>query len=186
RFGRAACEGLLQGQILPVIKHIPGHGRATVDSHDALPHVDTPRAELTRTDFAPFRALHEMPWAMTAHVVYEAIDPDMPATLSPRVVADVIRGEIGFDGVLVSDDLSMGALKGSLSERAESAMAAGCDVALHCNGKIDEMIEVAKASTSLTDAARRRLAAGNARRTPVVPFDRTGAVERLRKLMAAV
>lgn len=185
RFGRAACEGLLQGQILPVIKHIPGHGRAAVDSHNALPRVTTPRAELTRTDFAPFRALRDMPWAMTAHVVYEQIDPDLPATLSPRVVTEIIRGEIGFDGVLVSDDLSMGALAGSLAARTEAALTAGCDIALHCNGKMEEMAEVAKAARPLSDAALRRLADGTAMLAARVPFDRAAAEVRFTQLMAA-
>src|SRR5260221_8666174 len=137
--GRAVCEGLLAGGILPVVKHIPGHGRATVDSHLACPVVAAARDELTAHDFAPFRALNDMNWAMTAHIVYTAIDAVRPATLSPVVIAEVIRGAIGFDGVLVSDDLSMQALGGGLGERASGALAAGCDVVLHCNGRLDEM-----------------------------------------------
>jgi beta-N-acetylhexosaminidase len=168
-----------------VIKHIPGHGRATIDSHHALPRVSTSRDELERTDFAPFRDLRDMPWAMTAHVVYEAIDADLPATLSPRVVADVIRGFIGFDGLLVSDDLSMNALSGSLGARTGAALAAGCDVALHCNGTMDEMVQVAKAALPMTDAALRRLAAGNAKLSAPAPFDRAHAEARLAQLMAA-
>ncbi len=185
RLARAACDGLLQGQILPVIKHIPGHGRATVDSHRTLPRVAASLAELEQTDFAPFRALHDMPWAMTAHVVYEAIDPDRPATLSPRVIADVIRGSIGFAGVLISDDLSMGALSGGLAGRTEAALAAGCDLVLHCNGDMGEMSDVARAAHPLTEAAQRRLAAGEARRAPPKPFDRRAAEARFAGLMAA-
>ena len=120
RLGRAVCDGLLEGGVLPVLKHIPGHGRARVDSHYACPVVETGADELSRTDFAPFRALAAMPWAMTAHIVYRAIDPAAPATLSRRVIGEIIRGEIGFDGVLVSDDLSMRALGGG-ARRAGAA-----------------------------------------------------------------
>jgi beta-N-acetylhexosaminidase len=162
--GRAAAEGLLAGGVLPVIKHIPGHGRATVDSHFACPVVDLPRGELDVSDFAPFRSLRDMPWAMTAHVVYSAIDRVRPATLSPTAIGNVIRGAIGFDGVLVSDDLSMQALGGTLAERARGALAAGCDLALHCNGKLDEMREVAGAVRPLNAAAARRVAGAEARR----------------------
>lgn len=171
--GRAVCEGLLAGGVLPVIKHIPGHGRGTVDSHLACPVVDTPRSELDTTDFAPFRALNAMPWAMTAHIVYTALDPQFPATLSTRVIDGVIRRAIGFDGVLVSDDLSMQALGGSLGERAAGALAAGCDLVLHCNGKLDEMREVAAATRLLDPEAQRRLAQGEARReTSREPIER--------------
>lgn len=173
RLGRAACDGLLQGHITPVIKHIPGHGRAGVDSHRALPRVAAPRDLLERTDFAPFRALRDMPWAMTAHVVYEGIDPELPATLSPRVIGEAIRGSIGFDGVLISDDLSMGALSGSFAARTAAALAAGCDLVLHCNGDAAEMREVAGAARPLSEAARRRLAA--ARLPAPTPFDRAAA-----------
>src|SRR5437762_1142080 len=135
---RSVCEGALAGGVLPIIKHIPGHGRALVDSHRALPRVAAGRALLTASDFAPFRALSTMPWAMTAHIVYEAIDPVEPATFSRHVIDDIIRGEIGFDGVLVSDDISMGALAGGLGERTRRALAAGCDLALHCSGVLSE------------------------------------------------
>jgi beta-N-acetylhexosaminidase len=155
--GRATCEGLLAAGVEPVIKHIPGHGRALVDSHLELPRVEAPLAELRRTDFVPFRHLADMRWGMTSHVVYTAIDPERPATQSPKVIAEIIRGEIGFDGVLVTDDLSMQALRGGLGERAGRALAAGCDIALHCNGRLDEMREVAAAAGPLSSAARRRL-----------------------------
>ncbi len=165
--GRAACDGLLDEGILPIIKHIPGHGRALVDSHLALPVVETSREELETSDFAPFRALRDAPWAMTAHVVYKAIDPRAPATLSPKVIGEIIRGTIGFGGVLVSDDLSMKALGGRFDERATLALEAGCDVVLHCNGMLEEMQAVAKAARPLTGIAQERLARANRmRRTP--------------------
>jgi beta-N-acetylhexosaminidase len=156
--GGVFCDGLLEAGVLPVIKHIPGHGRARVDSHLALPVVDVHRGILEAVDFAPFRALHDMPWAMTAHVVYRAFDAARPATTSAKIVSEVIRGTIGFDGVLISDDLSMEALDGSFQERAADALAAGCDLVLHCNGKMAEMAQVADGCRPLDDAAVRRLA----------------------------
>jgi beta-N-acetylhexosaminidase len=177
RLGRAVCEGLLEGGVLPVIKHIPGHGRARVDSHDACPVVETGRDELRRTDFAPFRALSGMPWAMTAHIVYMTIDPTAPATLSRRVISEVIRGEIGFDGVLVSDDLSMRALGGRIGERAQRALTAGCDLVLHCNGNAREMEEVATAAGPISAETSTRLAPAEAQRRGSVTaeFDRQQA-----------
>ena len=163
---RAAAEGLMSGGVLPVLKHIPGHGRARADSHESLPIVETSRDELEATDFAPFRALAELPLGMTAHVVYTAIDPDRPATTSPAVIAEVIRGHLGFDGALMSDDLSMGALAGSLASRTEASFAAGCDLALHCNGRLDEMAEVASRTPVLEGEATRRCAAALARLAP--------------------
>src|SRR3546814_7473156 len=136
---------MLAAGVMPIVKHIPGHGRARVDSHKELPVVDAAAAELEATDFRPFKALADAPWAMTAHVVYAALDAERPATTSPRVIEEVIRGQIGFDGVLLSDDLTMEALKGSLGERAGAALAAGCDVALHCNGKPEEREQVGAA-----------------------------------------
>lgn len=174
--GRAACEGLLEGGVLPVIKHIPGHGRALADSHLALPEVATPLAELGASDFAPFLALADMPWAMTAHVLYTALDAQRPATLSPVVVREVIRGAIGFDGLLLTDDLSMRALSGDFGERTRLAMAAGCDVALHCNGDMDEMIAIAAATPHLSDAALTRLARGRAMLAGEAPFDTAAAL----------
>jgi len=132
--GRAAAEGLIAGGVLPVIKHMPGHGRAGVDSHLNLPVVETAYDELDAVDFAPFRVLSDMPMAMTAHVVYTAIDPKRPSTTSRKAVREVMRGAIGFDGLIMTDDLSMKALKGSIAERTRRALAAGCDVILHCNG----------------------------------------------------
>jgi len=158
--GRAAAEGLMAEGVMPVIKHIPGHGRATVDSHDALPRVAVSRDTLERTDFVPFRLLADLPWAMTAHVLYEAVDPDAALTVSARGVSEVVRGHIGFDGLLLSDDLSMQALGGTLGERAARALAAGCDIALHCNGRRDEMVEVAGHTGPMSRDAVRRFEAG--------------------------
>ncbi|MDA5193316.1 beta-N-acetylhexosaminidase [Govanella unica] len=135
---RAAAEGLMAGGVLPVAKHIPGHGRAESDSHHELPVVTASLDELRRTDFRPFAELNRLPIAMTAHITYTAIDPDRPATLSPRVINDIIRGEIGFRGVLVSDDLTMKALKGALPDLALETMAAGCDLALLCNASFED------------------------------------------------
>jgi beta-N-acetylhexosaminidase len=183
--GRAVCEGMLAGGVLPVIKHIPGHGRATVDSHHALPRVDASRAMLAASDFAPFRALADMPWAMTAHIVYAAIDARAAATLSRVVIEQVIRTEIGFDGVLVSDDLSMRALGGSFADRAAGALAAGCDVLLHCNGDMTEMTEIAGIAGRLTPTARRRIdRAETARRGAARPIDRGTLAARFDALMA--
>ena len=183
--GRAFCEGLLAGGVLPVIKHIPGHGRATIDSHHALPVVDASRRELEEQDFAPFRQLSDMPWAMTAHVVYSTIDAEAPATTSPRVVADVIRRDIGFGGLLVSDDLSMQALAGGLGERTRAALAAGCDIALHCNGEREEMERVVAAAPVLSAGAIHRIEAGRAmmRRNAPSDFDGRAAADRLDELL---
>jgi len=158
--GRAAAEGLLAEGVMPVIKHIPGHGRATVDSHHALPTVTASAADLERQDFLPFKLLSDLPWAMTAHVLYEAIDPAAALTVSARGVRDVVRGWIGFDGLLLSDDLSMQALGGALAERTARALAAGCDIALHCNGQPDEMAAVMSEAGPMSAAAQRRFEAG--------------------------
>ncbi|RWG36813.1 beta-N-acetylhexosaminidase [Mesorhizobium sp.] len=147
--GRASAEGLMSGGVLPVMKHIPGHGRAFADTHFALPTVDTPLAELRQHVFAPFKALNHLPMAMTAHVVYSAIDPDNPATTSAKVVNEVIRGEIGFDGLLMSDDTSMKALSGDFPTKAAAILAAGCDLVLHCNGVFEEMSGIASRTTML-------------------------------------
>ena len=148
--GRAAADGVLAGGCLPVIKHMPGHGRAMCDSHMRLPRVEASWPELRRTDFAPFRRLAGLPLGMTAHVVYSAIDPDQPATLSPTIISRVIREEIGFDGLLMTDDLSMGALSGPLAARARGSIAAGCDIVLHCNGNPREMAELAAVVPALS------------------------------------
>jgi beta-N-acetylhexosaminidase len=149
-------SGLLDGGILPVMKHIPGHGRATVDSHFQLPVVEETQAELLQTDFVPFAAFAHLPMAMTAHVVYTAIDKNNPATHSKRVISRIIRDQLGFQGLLMTDDLSMQALKGTLAERATAALAAGCDIALHCSGVMDEMQAVAEVAGRLKGKALRR------------------------------
>jgi len=166
--GRAASEGLIAGGVLPVIKHIPGHGRAGADSHMALPVVEAAYAELDARDFAPFRVLSDMPMAMTAHVVYTAVDRKRPATTSKAAISRVIRGAIGFDGLLMSDDLSMKALSGDFAERARASLAAGCDVVLHCNGDMDEMQGVVAGTRALAGRAgqRARAALGRIARTP--------------------
>jgi beta-N-acetylhexosaminidase len=142
--GRELMEGLLEGGALPVIKHIPGHGRARADSHHELPRVSASRDDLRAVDFKPFRALNDAPMGMTAHIVFEAYDPELPATLSPSVIRDVIRGEIGFDGLLMTDDLKMKALKLPLEHRAEAALKAGCDIALCCNFSLAEKVAAAR------------------------------------------
>ena len=170
--GRAAAEGLIAGGVLPVIKHIPGHGRAMADSHMELPVVGASFEDLDARDFAPFRVLSDMPMAMTAHVVYTAIDPKRPSTTSKTVIRDVTRGAIGFDGLLMTDDLSMKALKGGFKARARAALAAGCDVVLHCNGDMDEMKAVVEGCRKLKGHARRRADAALARLARVPePFD---------------
>lgn len=158
----AFCDGLEAAGVLPVIKHIPGHGRAEVDSHKALPRVTVARADLAARDFAAFKPLAQRrgpePWAMTAHVIYDCLDRERPATQSPAVIDGIIRGEIGFAGVIVSDDLSMGALTGSYEARAELALSAGCDLVLHCNGNLDEMAAVAAGSGAIRAETAERLA----------------------------
>jgi beta-N-acetylhexosaminidase len=167
----AVAEGLLAGGVLPVLKHLPGHGRATADSHRKLPVVDTDRATLEATDFAAFRPLARLPLGMTAHVVFSAIDAAQPATTSATMVREVIRDGIGFQGLLMSDDVSMGALSGSITARSRAAIAAGCDVVLHCNGKLDEMREVAAAVPRLSGQAAARAEAALAQRRMPEAFD---------------
>jgi beta-N-acetylhexosaminidase len=153
--------------VLPILKHIPGHGRATADSHKALPVVDTTRAELERSDFEPFRRLNDLPMAMTAHVVFSALDAAQPATTSVTMIREVIRGTIGFQGLLMSDDVSMNALQGSITDRTRALFAAGCDMALHCNGDLAEMQEVARVTPRLSgEAAKRAERALAARKRP--------------------
>lgn len=180
----AIAQGLSDGGVLPVLKHLPGHGRATADSHARLPAVNTDRATLEATDFAAFRALAALPLGMTAHVVFTAIDPIAPATVSPTIVRDVIRDSIGFKGLLMSDDISMGALAGSIAERSRAAIAAGCDLVLHCNGDMAEMLAAAAEAPVLAgDAARRAAAALAAKRAPD-PIDPIASRNNFLKLMA--
>jgi beta-N-acetylhexosaminidase len=185
--GRAAAEGLIAGGVLPVIKHVPGHGRAEADSHHDLPVVTASRNDLEGKDFLPFRHLADMPLAMTAHVVYMALDADRPATTSAAVVQDVIRGHMRYDGLLMSDDLSMNALAGSLAERAAAAFAAGCDMALHCNGRLDEMDAVASESPELAGGPKRRADAALARiRHVPEPLNVVDARQRFTAALAAL
>jgi beta-N-acetylhexosaminidase len=172
---RAVTEGLEQGGILPVLKHIPGHGRATADTHFRLPVVHTPRVELERTDFTAFQPLADLPMAMTAHVVFSALDPAHPATTSATIIEQVIRGVIGFQGLLMSDDVSMNALAGSIAERTRAIFAAGCDMVLHCNGKLDEMREVAAETPELSGQALQRASRALASRRAPQAFDRLAA-----------
>ena len=181
--GRATIEGMIEGGVLPVMKHIPGHGRATADTHFELPHVTASREELSATDFVTFRSLSDCPMAMTAHVVYDAIDAQRPATTSPRVIKEIIRGEIGFDGLLMSDDLSMNALAGTLAARAKASLFAGCDVVLHCNGKLDEMKQVASETKPLEELALKRADAALAHLSPPDAFDAEAGVVRLNDLL---
>ena len=164
RLARACALGLCDGSVAPVMKHMPGQGRARVDSHEHLPVVDASIAALERVDFRPFAANADMPWGMTGHVVYTAIDAQRPATCSPLVIERAIRGAIGFAGPLLTDDLSMNALAGTIGERAAAAIAAGCDVALHCNGRMDEMVAVAGAVPVLGERALERIAQAAQRR----------------------
>ncbi|XIA62960.1 beta-N-acetylhexosaminidase [Bradyrhizobium sp. TZ2] len=179
---RAVTEGLEQGGVLPVLKHIPGHGRATADSHFKLPTVDTPRNELERTDFAAFQPLADLPMAMTAHVVFSALDPAQPATTSATIIRQVIRGSIGFQGLLMSDDVSMNALAGSIAERTRAIVNAGCDMVLHCNGKLDQMRDVARETPELTDEALQRAKRALALRKQPEPLDRQAARAELDEL----
>src|SRR6478735_694283 len=181
---RAVTEGLVQGGVLPVLKHIPGHGRATADSHFRLPTVETSRDELDRTDFAAFQPLADLPMAMTAHVVFSALDPAHPATTSATIIQQVIRGVIGFQGLLMSDDVSMNALAGTIAERTRAIVNAGCDMVLHCNGKLDEMHEVAAETPLLAGRALARAEAALAARTSPQPgFDRKAARAQLDDLV---
>jgi beta-N-acetylhexosaminidase len=180
---RAVTLGLEQGGLLPVLKHIPGHGRATADTHFRLPEVDTAKTELERTDFAAFQPLADLPMAMTAHVVFSALDPAHPATTSATIIEQVIRGVIGFQGLLMSDDVSMNALSGSIAERTRAIFAAGCDMVLHCNGDLDEMREVAAETPELSGKALERAGRALASRRTPQPFDRVAARAELEALM---
>jgi beta-N-acetylhexosaminidase len=181
---RAVTDGLEQGGILPVLKHIPGHGRATADSHLRLPTVNTSKNELERTDFAAFQPLADLPMAMTAHVVFSALDRVHPATTSATIIEQVIRGVIGFQGLLMSDDVSMNALSGSIAERTQAIFSAGCDVVLHCNGKLDEMREVAAETPELSGQTLRRAEQALASRRVPQPLDKAAAWAELKAMMS--
>src|SRR3984893_3608948 len=181
--GRAVTEGLEHGGVLAVLQHNPGHGRATADTHFRLPEVDTPKAKLERTDFAAFHPLADLPMAMTAHVVFSALDPAHPATTSATIIRQVIRGVIGFQGLLMSDDVSMNALAGTIAERPGAIVNAGCDMVLHCNGKLDEMRDVAQQTPELTGEALERAKRALASRKVPQAFDRVRARAELDALL---
>lgn len=169
RHGRAVVRGCLDGGVLPVMKHMPGHGLGTLDSHHDLPRVDAPRDVLDTQDFAVFRRFADLPLGMSAHLVFEAIDP-RPATVSP-VMVDIMRRQIGFDGLLMTDDISMQALSGTVAERAAAARAAGCDVVLHCNGDLAEMRAIVQAVGQMDAQGQRRAEAALAARRAPAPVD---------------
>jgi len=184
--GRVVGEASLAAGILPVVKHIPGHGRANCDSHLRRPVVGASLAQLDQVDFEPFRRLADLPLAMTAHVVYSAIDAGNPASVSERVIAEVVRGRIGFDGLLLSDDLSMQALDGDVAERTSAVLAAGCDLALHCNGRLDEMKRVGACAPALDGDALRRFDSALNRLSPApVAFERAEAEAALAEVLGA-
>ena len=180
---RAVVEGQLMQGVLPVLKHVPGYGRASLDGHLALSRLTQPLAELEARDFLPFRELADLRMAMTAHIVVEAIDPDRPATTSPDVIR-YVRREMGVDGLLMTDDVSMDALSGTVAERSEASLAAGCDLVLHCNATMREMEAVAALGPMTPEAARRADRALAERRTPE-PFDRREAKARLAMLLGS-
>lgn len=182
--GRAVADGLLAGGVLPVMKHIPGHGRAMADSHFDLPVVTAPRQDLAKSDFAAFRALRDLPAAMTAHVVYASIDPHHPASISPAVTRDVIRDDIGFDGLLMSDDICMKALTGDMAARATAVLAAGSDIVLHCSGDLAEMTAVAAATSALAGESLSRWQRCAALLDRNEPFDRMAAAAAISEALA--
>ncbi len=183
QLARVQTNALLDGGVLPVLKHIPGHGRGLADSHLELPTVTTSLNELRRTDFVPFKLLNDLPFGMTAHIRYSAIDADLPATLSPDAIA-LIRGELGFDGLLMSDDASMKALSGSLEVITRDALAAGCDVVLHCNGKMGEMVQIAKGVCALDAQGLRRLERAKAMLRAPKAWDVVALMEEYNALVA--
>jgi beta-N-acetylhexosaminidase len=183
--GGVTVDSYLDGGVLPIVKHIPGHGRASADSHLALPRVAASRDALSVHDFAAFRGLNRAPVAMTAHVVYEAIDDSRPATTSSTVIENVIRGEIGFKGLLISDDLSMAALEGPVGTRAKDALRAGCDLVLHCNGKLGDMKDVAQHVPPLAGRSLQRAEAALAQLRAPLAFDIERAEARLNALVGA-
>jgi beta-N-acetylhexosaminidase len=180
---RAQAEAHLAHGVMPIVKHLPGHGRAQADSHLDLPVIDAPIDELTASDLRPFQALADLPWGMTAHILLTAIDGERPGTQSPAVIERIIRGTIGFDGVLVSDDLSMQALSGPIDRRAVDSLAAGCDIALHCNGDLAEMEALAGAVPPLSNAAMDRLARAEALRGTEPPVDSSALRQQVQSLL---
>lgn len=187
--GRASAEGVLAGGVLPVIKHLPGHGRSSIDSHDGLPVVDATLEELEKTDFVPFRALNDLPLGMTGHLIFTALDDKVPSTLSKRVIDEAIRskaaGRIGFDGLLMTDDLSMGALHGDFETRTRASLEAGCDMMLHCNGKMAEMQAIASETPELAGRALERARAATGALREPDDFDPREAWNRLQEIVMA-
>lgn len=182
--GRSVIDGLLAGGVAPVIKHGPGHGRAVVDSHLALPRVSASHDDLSASDFAPFKVFNKEAMLMTAHVIYEALDADAPATISPTIIEGILRTECGFDGMIMTDDLNMNALSGTLEERGRASLAAGCDMLLQCNGVMEDMQEVARSVIPLEGAALRRAdKAAKVAFKPAKAFDAEAALERLENLL---
>jgi len=179
--GRSTAQGLIDGGVLPVMKHLPGHGRARLDSHLDLPRVDVSVEVLNETDFAPFRALADLPMGMTAHIVLSTVD-DRPATLSPDCIR-IIRQDIGFDGLLMTDDISMQALSGSLADRARGALDAGCDLVLHCNDTFAERKDIAQAAGEMSAAAQARAETALAARRPPAPIDISAVEAELEALL---
>ena len=182
--GRAACQGFWDGSVIPIVKHIPGHGRAKVDSHEDLPIVETDLATLEATDFKPFKNLSDQAWAMTAHIIYQAIDPAFPATTSRIMIHDWIRGKLGFKGIIISDDLNMKALQGTLSEKTKNVLEAGCDLALHCSGIMAEMQDVVSVLEPMSDDLFERLyVTERLRVSSAKAFDRDEAMKNLNQLI---
>ena len=177
--GRAVCEGLQSGGVIPVVKHVPGHGRSTADSHLELPHVDTKPDVLVKTDFAPFKALNDAPAAMTAHIVYSALDDTAPCSASELVIGDVVRGQIGFEGLLFSDDICMKALSGPLVDRVSSVLQAGCDIALHCDGNFEAMVAIAASCRPMGDKSLGRLRRAKMVASDSQDFDAEAAKHRI-------
>ena len=187
QYGMAACLGYLQGGVLPVLKHLPGHGRAKFDSHKKLPVINTPLNVLEKTDFVPFRSLVNMPWAMTAHIIYTRIDSLAPITHSKVAIKHLIREQFGYQGIIISDDLSMKALSGSLKNRAKKALYAGCDLVLHCNGDFHEMKSLIEGCSKLTEDSRNKLNKAEEMRKKNINnlnFDVSNAEFKLKNLLA--
>ena len=184
KIARAVADAYLAAGVLPVVKHIPGHGRSGADTHHDLPRVTTPLAELIATDFAPFRALNDLPMAMTAHIIFDAVDPDHPATQSPAVT-EMIRHQIGFDGLLMTDDLNMQALSGDMGARVALSLQAGCDLALQCNGDPADMLAVAGAAPQMSTAAQSRARAALACRRPPADVDFAALAAEFSAIMGA-
>lgn len=184
RLGHAAMAGITAGGIAPVIKHIPGHGRATVDSHMALPRISTSLTDLELSDFAPFNAFSDAPMAMTAHAIYDAVDPDAPITISRKAIDGLIRNRFGFDGILMSDDLDMKALSGTLTQRADQSLRAGCDIALQCSGELKDMVLVAKGAKALGPASTIRANLAENCAADIAEFDRWAATNELNNIFS--